>query len=200
MAAGSRDSISRILAFVSVGLGAIALLLACVGVGTPGWQTTYSTTGGSTQVTSYNNFFYGCTGLGSNMTCYNRNASFTGYGLSGFYFSSTFSAANDTSARFQSAAGLSIVGIIFIAAGTIATLVMALLALYTWFNLIPPALLFLACLFMLAALAEGSRVLLYNDYAANLYQTAHLLTILSFGLSALAAGRFHFERMYTDKV
>ena len=200
MAPGSRDGISRILAFVSVGFGALALLLACVGIGTPAWQTGYTTTGGSLQATSYNNFFYACTGLGTNFTCYNRNASFTNYAFQFTYFASGLSAANDTSTRFQNAAGLSIVGLLFIFFGTVATLIMAILALYTWFNLIPPALLFLACLFMLAGLAEGSRVLIYNDYAANLYQTAHLLTILSFGLSSLAAGRFHFERMYAEKV
>ena len=48
---------------------------------------------------------------------------------------------------------------------------------------------------MLTGLAEGSRVLMHNDYAANLYETAHLFTILSFGLCALAAGRFQIQRI-----
>ena len=52
-------------------------------------------------------------------------------------------------------------------------------------------LLFLAALFMVAALAEGSRVTLYNSYSANLVETGHLLTIFSMGLVAFASGRLH---------
>lgn len=193
--AAARDGVGRMLAFVSIGFGAIALLLACIGIGTPNWQTTYTTsTSNQLQIASTNNFFYACIfSTNGNVTCYNRNASLIGYVNTGFYGLSTFTSSNDTNTRLQNAGGLCIVGIVFIALGVIFTLVMAIRAISTWFDLVPPTLLFLACLFMLAGLAEGARALIYNDYAANLYQAGHLLTMLSFGLSALAAGRFHFE-------
>jgi hypothetical protein len=49
----------------------------------------------------------------------------------------------------------------------------------------------LASLFILAALAEGSRVTMYNSYSAILVQTGHLLTIFSMGVIAFASGRLH---------
>jgi hypothetical protein len=167
------------------------VLLACIGIGTPNWQTTYTLSSNQLQISSTNNFFYACVfTTNNNVTCYNRNASLTGYinnGFSSLFY--TFAAGNDTNTRLQNAGGLSIVGIGFLAFGVIAALIMAFAAVSAVLNLIPTVLLFLACLFMLAGLAEGSRALIYNDYAANLYQTAHLLTMLSFGLSALVAGR-----------
>lgn len=57
-----------------------------------------------------------------------------------------------------------------------------------WIPLVAPSIVFVACLFMLAGLAEGARVLLYNGYAAHLYETAHLLTIFSFLISAFVGG------------
>ncbi len=60
-----------------------------------------------------------------------------------------------------------------------------------WIYLIGPICLFIACLFMLAGMAEGAYVLYYNDYSANLYPTAHLLTIFSFLMSCIASGRLH---------
>ncbi|UJR34778.1 hypothetical protein I4U23_027557 [Adineta vaga] len=90
----------------------------------------------------------------------------------------------------RNASGLGIAGIILLAFGIAATLIMALGFLSVWFlNFIPGALLFLACLFMLAAMAEGSRYLVFRGYSANLYQAGHLLTILSLFLSSLAGGR-----------
>lgn len=183
---------SRILSLGTVAVGAIALLLACVGIGTPNWQTLYtlSTTTNQLRISATNNFFYACVFAdNNNVTCYNRNASLTGYANNGFSNSFTYTNSNDTNTRLQNAGGLCIVGIGFLAFGVIAALVLAFAAVTAWFNLIPTALLFLACLFMLAGLAEGARTLLYNDYAANLYEAAHLLTMLSFGLSAIVAGR-----------
>jgi hypothetical protein len=94
----------------------------------------------------------------------------------------------------QNAGALCIVGIIFLFFGTLTTLIMTIVYFQTWITLIPPALLFLASLFMLAGMAEGSRYLFYNDYSANLYQTGHLLTMLTLFLSAFTAGRIHFSR------
>ncbi len=58
-----------------------------------------------------------------------------------------------------------------------------------WIFLIALSFLFIACLFMIAGLAEGSRVHLYNGYAVNIYETLHLLTIFSFLISVVVAGR-----------
>ena len=42
---------------------------------------------------------------------------------------------------------------------------------------------------MLAALAEGSRTILYNGYSAKLYQAAHVISIFSLLSSAYASGK-----------
>ncbi|CAF5134600.1 unnamed protein product [Rotaria sp. Silwood1] len=102
--------------------------------------------------------------------------------------------------RIQNAAGLCIVGILFLVFGTMTTLVLAFIPLSTWINIIPSILLFFACLFMLAGMAEGSRYLLYNGYSANLYQAGHLFTILTLSLSAFTIGRIHFSRMIEKEV
>jgi hypothetical protein len=73
------------------------------------------------------------------------------------------------------------------------TLVMIFVNRPSWILYLPPTILFIACLFMLAGMAEGARVLYYNDYSVNLYQTSHLLTMLSLFLSSIAAGHIHFQ-------
>jgi hypothetical protein len=187
------DSLSQKIAFITVAFGVVALVLTCVGIGTPKWYTVYSLVGtGVYYQSSTANFFYTCTFStnGSTLNCTNRDGSL--YAYPGY--STSYPWATDYYQRMQNAGGLCIVGILFLFLGTVATLVMALVYLQTWLNLIPPALLFLACLFMLAGMAEGSRYLIYNDYSANLYQTGHLLTMFTLFLSALAAGRIHFSR------
>ncbi|CAF1688039.1 unnamed protein product [Adineta ricciae] len=93
----------------------------------------------------------------------------------------------------RNASGLGIVGIIFIAFGIVATILMALGIFSEWFlNFIPGVLFFLASLFMLAGIAEGSRYLTYNAYSANLYEAGHLFTILALFLSSLAGGRIAY--------
>ena len=59
--------------------------------------------------------------------------------------------------------------------------------------------LFVTCLFMLAGLAEGTRVLLYNGYAASVYQRAHLLTTFSLLISALVGG-LPFDPSRSEKI
>ena len=182
--------ISRTLAFVAMAFGFVALILACVGVGTPHWETYYGTSYIQTdqQATKKGsaNFFYACSTSsdGSPQNCSSRSSSLTNYR----------NVTTDMNSHLQTAAGLSIVGIIFILFGAVATLIIALRTLPTWINLIAPLLFFLACLFMLAGLAEGAHVLHYNGYSANLYETAHLLTIFGLFMSGLAAGRIHFWR------
>ncbi|CAF1358905.1 unnamed protein product [Rotaria magnacalcarata] len=188
----SPDSFSRTIAFVVVAFGIVALALACVGIGTPRWYSAYVLTGSGTYAkTNSANFFYTCNVSTSGVTnsCTNRDSSLYGY--------PGYSAANpwmtDYNQRMQNAGALCIVGILFLFLGTLATLIMAINYLHAWATLVPPALLFLACLFMLAGMAEGARYLIYNDYSVNLYQTAHLLTMFALALSAFSAGRIHFS-------
>ncbi|CAF4267406.1 unnamed protein product [Rotaria sp. Silwood2] len=169
------DSFSQTIAFIAVAFGVIALILACVGIGTPRWYSLYVLTGTGTYAkTNSAIFFYTCDG-------------YPGY-------SSSYPWMTDYNQHMQNAGSLCIVGILFLAFGTVATLIMALRYFHAWATPIPPASFFLACLFMLAGKAEGARYLTYNDYSANLYQTAHLLTMFSLGFTAFAAGRIHFLR------
>lgn len=187
------DRVSQTIAFAAVAFGTIALILTCVGIGTPSWQTTYvPLTSTSYYAAARTNFFYSCTfnTSGALNNCTNRDS--TLYAYPGY--SSTNAWMTDYNSRMQNAGALCIVGIIFLFLGTIATLIMALDYLPVWVNIVPPALLFLACLFMLAGMAEGSRYLIYNDYSANLYQTGHLLTMFTLFLSAFGAGRINFSR------
>ena len=185
------DNKSRIIAFIAVGFGSIALLLACVGIGTPRWYSTYELNNNATYVkTNSANFFYTCSvnQNGTTNNCTNRDGTlflYPGY-IAGTYMTDYYQ-------RMQNAGSLCIVGILFLFFGTLATLMMALLYFKEWVTLIPPALLFLACLFMLAGKAEGSRYLLYNDYSSSLFHTGHLLTMFTLFLSAFAAGRIDFS-------
>jgi len=189
------DSLSQKIAFIAVAFGIAALVLTCVGIGTPRWYSDYVTlSDGSFAKTSSANFFYTCVIYpnGTLQNCTNRGASL--YGYPGYVASNPNPWMTDYYQRMQNAGALCIVGIIFLFLGTLTTLIMAIVYFQTWTTLIPPGLLFLACLFMLAGMAEGCRYLLYNDYSANLYQTGHLLTMFTLFLSAFAAGRIHFSR------
>jgi hypothetical protein len=74
-----------------------------------------------------------------------------------------------------------------------------LVPLSIWTNFLPPSVFFLACLFMLAGMAEGSHYLLFNDYSTNLYQAGSLFTTLALLLSAFVSGRIHFFRMREEE-
>jgi hypothetical protein len=91
----------------------------------------------------------------------------------------------------QHAAGLLVVALCLLGMGMLITLSMNYIQLTGLLAFIAPILLFLAALFMVSALAEGSRVTIYNSYSASLVETGHLLTIFSMGLIAFASGRLH---------
>ncbi|CAF3115747.1 unnamed protein product [Rotaria sp. Silwood2] len=192
------DSLSQKIAFVAVIFGVIALVLACVGIAKPNWDSSYTNTDiASYTLSSTANFFYTCHFTnGSYDHCTSRTVNLVDYPR----YSLSYSWMTDYYQRIRNAAGLCIVGIIFLAFGTIMTLTMAFIPLSTWINLIPSILLLFACLFMLAGMAEGSRYLLYNDYSANLYQTGHLFTMLTLFLSAFTTGRIHFARMKEGEI
>ncbi|CAF1203371.1 unnamed protein product [Rotaria sordida] len=187
------DNLSRKIAFIAVIFGVIALVFVCVGISTPNWESSYTNTGvASYSLSGTANFFFTCHFTnGSYNNCTTRTGNLIGYPR----YSSSYSWMTDYYVRIQNAAGLCIVGILFLGFGTIMTLIMAIIPLSTWINLIPSISLFFACLFMLAGMAEGSRYLLYNNYSANLYQTGHLFTMLTLFLTAFTTGRIHFSRM-----
>lgn len=191
------DSLSQKIAFIAVVFGVIALILVCVGIGTPKWELTYTDTGlGTYALATTANFFYTCSFTnGTFNNCTSRTNNLTNYPG----YSSAYPWQTDYNLRMQNAAGLCVVGIVFVAFGIIMTVIMALIPLSILVNLLAPILFFLACLFMLAGMAEGSRYLLYNGYSANLYQSGHLFTILALFFSTFAAGRIHFFRMKEEE-
>jgi hypothetical protein len=184
------NGFSITLISISVIFGGIALVLACVGIGTPNWQSAQVIIDGQTYTISTANFFYACRSYanGTFASCGYRS---TDRDIDQYYPIDARWNQTEWNQHLDNAAGLCIVGIVFIFLGTIATLLMIAGDWVTWIYLIGPICLFLACLFMLAGMAEGAYVLYYNDYSANLYQTAHLLTIFSFLISSITAGRLY---------
>ncbi|CAM2714455.1 unnamed protein product [Rotaria socialis] len=182
------DGPNNTFIIITIVFGGIALLLACVGIGTPNWQSAQAVINGQSYVISTANFFYACRSNlnGTAMNCIHRSDN---RNINQYYPINARWNQTEWNQHLDNAAGLCIVGIFFIFVGTLTTLLMCVENLATWIYLISPTGLFIACLFMLAGMAEGAYVLYYNDYAANLYQTAHLLTILSFLVSCIAAGR-----------
>jgi len=184
------NGLSITFILISVIFGGIALLLACVGIGTPNWQSAHVTIDGQTFTINTANFFYACHFYtnGTLISCQSRSSD---RNINQYYPIDARWNETEWNQYLDSAAGLCIVGIIFIFFGTITTLLMIMANWPGWIYLIGPICLFIACLFMLAGMAQGAYVLYYNDYSANLYQTAHLLTIFSFLISCIAAGRLY---------
>jgi hypothetical protein len=184
------NGLNVIFISISVIFGGIALLLACVGIGTPNWQSTQATVDGQTQTIRTANFFYACSSYpnGTSIGCTSRSSD---RNINQYYPIDATGNQTEWNQHLDRAAGFCIVGIIFIFFGTIAMLPMISGDWVVWIYLIGPICFFIACLFMLAGMAEGAYVLYYNDYSANLYQTAHLLTIFSFLMSCIASGRLY---------
>lgn len=163
------DGLSRVV-ILTAGLFTIAALtLSIVGTATYSWFYNQDSTG----ATLFYNFFVICRGqvLNGSSSCFDMPR-YTALGIG-----------------TQHAAGLLVVALCLLGLGMIITLSMNCLELKGVLSFLAPTLLFLAALFMVAALAEGSRVTTYNSYSANLVETGHLLTILSMGLAGFATGR-----------
>jgi hypothetical protein len=186
----NKNGLSITFIAISVIFGGIALLLACVGIGTPNWQSGKVTIDGQTNTISTANFFYACRYYtnGTLNSCGYRSSNRE---INQYYPIDAPGNETQWNQYLDTAAGLCIVGIIFIFFGTLTTLLMIFSNWITWIYLIGPICLFIATLFMLAGMAQGAYVLYYNDYSANLYQTAHLLTIFSFLISCIAGGRLY---------
>jgi hypothetical protein len=165
------DALSRVLVFTAGLFTIAALTLSIVGTATYSWYYNQDSNGNTL---SYN-FFTQCTGnlLNTSSTCSDMpRQTVLGLGT-------------------QHAGALLVVALCLLGLGMLITLAMNFIQLTGILSFIPPIILFLAALFMVAALAEGSRVTTYNSYSANLLETGHLLTIFSMGLVAFASGRLH---------
>jgi hypothetical protein len=170
----------KVPAYLSAFLSIIAIILACIGVGTPSWQIVYSDAPNNTSPTTTTNFYYMC--YISNSTCISSAYSTLSY------------------IHLQLASGLAIVGIVFLFFGTVGTCLVGLYSSDVSFNIkgsrrydlhifLGPLCLFTGTITMLAALAEGTQTIIYNGYSANLYQTAHVISIFALLGSAYSSGR-----------
>ncbi|CAF1044657.1 unnamed protein product [Rotaria sordida] len=167
------DPLSRMIVFITGLFTIAALILSIVGTATYSWYFNQDSTGKIV----YYNFFTQCTGniLNTSSSCSDiQRNTVLGLGT-------------------QHAAGLLVVALCLLGLGMLIILSMNFIQLIGLLTFIAPIILFLAALFMVAALAEGSRVTTYNSYSANLVETGHLLTIFSMGLIAFASGRLHFR-------
>ncbi len=167
----SMDPLSRVVVFTTGLFSIAALTLSIVGTATYSWFYYQDSSGN----TFYYNFFTQCTGnlLNGSSNCIDMQRN------------------NALGIGTQHAAGLLVVALCLLGMGMLLVLVMNCIQLTGILSFIAPIVLFLAALFMVGSLAEGSRVTLYNSYSANLVETGHLLTIFSMGLAAFASGRLH---------
>jgi len=169
----SIDPLSRVFIFTAGLFTIAALTLSIVGTATYYWYYNQDSTGAAL----FYNFFTLCTGqiLNGSSNCFDMPRN-TPLGLG-----------------TQNAAGLLVVALCLLGLGLLITLGMNCIQLTGILAFIAPIVLFLAALFMVGALAQGSRVTTYNNYSANLVETGHLLTIFSMGLIAFASGRLHIQ-------
>lgn len=165
------DPLSRVIIMTAGAFSIIALTLSIVGTATYVWFYDQDVTGN----TLFYNFFTRCTGNVLNSTSYcidMPRGTLLGSGT-------------------EHAAGLIVVALSLLGMGMLIILSMNCVQLTGILGFIPAIILFLAALFMLAALAEGSRVTTYNGYSANLVETGHLFTILCMGCTGFVGSRLH---------
>ena len=173
MAVSSVDVFSRILIIFASFFSVAALTLAIVGLSTQYWSYTQFPNG---TIVNYN-LFTQCVGRvnNSSSTCADIPRT-TDFGVGTLH-----------------AAAFLIVAICLLGCAMLILISMICIQLTGLLVFIPPILLFLAALFMVATFAETSRVTTYNNYSAILVQSSHVATIFSLGISALAAGRLHLR-------
>jgi len=169
----------KLPAYIAVVLSLIAIILACIGIGTPSWQIVYSNPPNNTSPSITTSFYYMCYAFNSSCISLPSTESFI---------------------HSRQAAGLAIVGILFLMFGTVATYSIAIRSFDDSSNIkdyrhrdlqivLGPLCLFIGTITMLAALSEGTRTIIYNGYSANLYQTAYIISIFALLGSAYASGR-----------
>ena len=167
------DVFSRILIIFASFFSIAALTLSIVGISTQYWYYSQDTNG----ITQNYNLFTTCIGNINNGSsiCTDINRT-TNFGVS-----------------TRHAVAFLIVAICLLGCAMLFLTLMICIQLTGLLVFIPPILLFLAALFMVATFAETSKVAIYNSYSANLVQTSHVATIFSLAMSAVAAGRLHLR-------
>ncbi|CAF1025602.1 unnamed protein product [Didymodactylos carnosus] len=198
------EPIDRRFGITSVVCGVISLVFCSVGIALPTW---YVARDQNNEILSTANYFYTCFIENGTSMC----ASYSSYRC--------VSIVNDESGpgcenphyslieygspvshvpmgdiqRLRSAAGLSIMGIIFIFFAVLLTLLMSIILIHQLFTFIPPLAFFLAGLSLMAALADGSGALKCSETGFILFVTGILLTWLALLFSAFTAGRLHLS-------
>ena len=173
MALSSVDSFSRILIIFASFFSVAALALAIVGISTQYWSYTQFSNG---TIENYNLFTRCIASVNNASSICTDIPRTTSLGVSTLH-----------------AAAFLIVAICLLGCAMLVLTLMICIQLPGLLVFIPPILLFLAALFMVATFAETSKVTVYNSYSAILVQTSHVATIFSLGISALAAGRLHLR-------
>lgn len=179
---------------VAIIFSVVSLIFLCVGIGTSAWHIDYDLTGITPQW--YTNYFYTCYAV--NGTCWNNQ--YLASSVVNYYsqpITSSTAVSTDYYTRLRNAAGLGIVGILFVLFGLITTIFLLMpsrqfKAFGGRLNILAGILLAVAALFQRAALSEGQRQLSYNGYSASLYDTGHALTIFIMSICGFVAGRIHF--------
>lgn len=176
-ASASIDTLSRILIIIASFFAVAALALCIVGIATNSWYYNEDTSGNTLNY----NLFTICTGN-------TKNGS-----------SSCLDMPRSTllGAATLNAAALLVVAICLLGCGMIVIVAMNFVRFTGALVLIGPLVLFLACLFILAAFAEVSRMSTLNSYSAILVQTGHISAIFTLGIIAFASGRLHVR--YYDR-
>lgn len=167
------DIFSRILIIFASFFSIAALTLSIVGISTQYWL--YSE--GANGITVNSNLFTTCIGNINN----------------GSSICTDIVRTTDFGVSTRHAAAFLIVAICLLGCAMLILTLMICIQLTSLIAFIPPILLFLAALFMVATFAETSKVTAYNGYSAILVQTSHVATIFSLGMSAVAAGRLHLR-------
>lgn len=183
------ELINQLLIITSVLVGAVALVLACAGIATPNWQVNYkNTTSGDLHIVRTANFFYACrlNLAGEILGCGERN---TNSNILQYYSINATGDETILNWHLNTAAGLSIMGIILIFFAMLATMLMLFGERGEWIYIVAPCLYLLVCVFITAGFGEGCRVLLTNGFSAKLFQSAQGLVIFCFLINCIAAGR-----------
>lgn len=167
------DVFSRILIVFASFFSIAALALSIVGIATPYWYYSLAANGNTF---NYNLFTQCNSSISSGASVCTDIARQTSFGVATLY-----------------AAAFLVVAICLLGCAVLVLLLMNCVQITGLLVFIPPILLFVSALFMVATFAEGSRVALYNGYSAILVQTSHVLTIFSMGITALAGGRLHLR-------
>jgi hypothetical protein len=218
MVSRNRDKISFALCLTSGIIGALSLLLTCIGVGIPSWYI--GTNANRSIIIAEANLFYSC--FAPNFTQNQSVSSLTCTSYSSFscstssyqssvlnttvYLSGCTNPTNGSSSfstytgpiyqifiddfnNLRSGAALSILSILFILFSTIFAFIAAFILMNIYLIFIGPILAFISVIFGISCLAVASSVLYYTGPGFILFLVGILLEFLVTTLLSIVAGR-----------